>query len=59
MIKFTPLTLAIIIACCQYANAEETGKNKPWMNKSLDADQRAEMLVKAMSLDEKNSPGTQ
>jgi len=53
MIKFTPLTMAIIIACCQYAHAEEPGKNKPWMNQSLEADQRAEMLMKAMSLDEK------
>ncbi|HAT1619881.1 TPA: glycosyl hydrolase [Raoultella planticola] len=53
MFKFTRLTLAILIGCCQYANAEDMANSRLWMNPKLNAEQRAQALVNAMTLDEK------
>ncbi|HAT1644232.1 TPA: glycosyl hydrolase [Raoultella planticola] len=53
MFKFTRLTLAILIGCCQYANAEDIANSRLWMNPKLNAEQRAQALVNAMTLDEK------
>jgi beta-glucosidase len=36
-----------------HGNAEEQAKNQPWMNASLSPDERAEMVLKEMTLDEK------
>lgn len=53
MFKYSPITLAIIIGCCQAVNAEDAAKSKPWMNNKLNADQRASALVQVMTLEEK------
>jgi len=52
--RFFALTLLISGFCLCTASAQ-SGKTQPWSNSSLSPDERASMVVKAMTLDEKIS----
>src|ERR1035437_8852244 len=52
--RFFALTLLISVFCLCTASAQ-SGKTQPWSNSSLSPDERAAMVVKAMTLDEKIS----
>jgi beta-glucosidase len=52
--RFFALTLLISGFCLCTASAQ-SGKTQPWSNSSLSPDERAAMVVKAMTLDEKIS----
>jgi beta-glucosidase len=52
--RFSALTLLISGFCLCTASAQ-SGKTQPWSNSSLSPDERAAMVVKAMTLDEKIS----
>jgi beta-glucosidase len=49
-------TLAIVCMCSVcFAQTDTKGTQHPWMNSSLSPDERASMVVKQMTLDEKIS----
>ncbi|SFV13268.1 glycoside hydrolase family 3 C-terminal domain-containing protein [Pseudoduganella namucuonensis] len=50
--KITLLSIAAAL-CCGAAGANEAPAEKPWMNSRLGAAERAELAVKAMTMDEK------
>jgi beta-glucosidase len=45
--------ISAVIAMAGSLSAQSNGKSHPWMNRSLSPDERAEMVVKQMTLDEK------
>ncbi|HEV2423325.1 MAG TPA: glycoside hydrolase family 3 C-terminal domain-containing protein [Terriglobia bacterium] len=47
------LFLLVLPALAQHNQLENTAPNRPWMNTSLSPDQRADMVLKQMTLDEK------
>jgi beta-glucosidase len=53
--RISLLTIALLFASLYPAVAQtaEPGKNFPWMNRSLSPDERAALVVKQMTLDEK------
>lgn len=57
-LKKTSLMCTIVLVCAQLAASAQSGaaakpSSKPWMNSSLSPDERAAMVVKEMTLDEK------
>jgi beta-glucosidase len=52
--RFFALTL-LISGFCLCTSSAQSGKTQPWSNSSLSPDERAAMVVKAMTLDEKIS----
>ncbi len=52
---FFSLSFAILNLLVSSAAAQSSGKEHPWMNASLSPDERASMVVKEMTLDEKIS----
>jgi beta-glucosidase len=52
--RFFALTL-LISGFCLCTTSAQSGKTQPWSNSSLSPDERASMVVKAMTLDEKIS----
>ncbi len=55
---WTAIALSLLITPAsgqhrQYSQADAQAKNWPWMDKSLSPDQRADMVLKEMTLDEK------
>ena len=51
--RFITLTIIIPALGLTSASAQSGGKNHPWNNPSLSADERASMVVKELTLDEK------
>jgi beta-glucosidase len=51
----TFVVLILLSAFISISNAQSKGKPKPWMNTSLSADERASLVLKEMTLDEKVS----
>ena len=52
--RFNGLAIALLAAQCGFAQFETPAKpTGPWMDKSLTPDQRAELVLKEMTLDEK------
>src|SRR5450432_4277029 len=49
------LSVFALIFASSFSSAQSGGKTHPWMNTSLSADERASMVVKEMTLDEKIS----
>jgi beta-glucosidase len=49
------LTLSTVVLSCKAQEPAQTeqAKNQPWMNKSLSPDERADMVLKQLTLDEK------
>ena len=55
MSTFRAAIAAFVFISLTAATAQETQSARPWLNRSLSPEQRAELLVKAMTLDEKIS----
>src|SRR3974390_1068461 len=57
--RFCKLSVSVVALCLLMgfgtAFAQKQAANFPWMNKSLSPDERAEMVLKQMTLDEKIS----
>ncbi|HLV87355.1 MAG TPA: glycoside hydrolase family 3 C-terminal domain-containing protein [Candidatus Sulfotelmatobacter sp.] len=49
------LTILVTNACSTHCPAQSGNKSQPWMNPKLSPDERATMVVKAMTIDEKIS----
>src|SRR6202051_2380426 len=52
--RFCTLSIFLLVALCQ-SFSQSGGNNHPWSNSSLSPDERAAMVVKEMTLDEKIS----
>jgi beta-glucosidase len=55
LVLFCGLFLGILASLLPLAAAQSSGKSHPWMNPSLSPDERASMVVKEMTLEEKIS----
>lgn len=44
---------AVFLGLSAFAQSQPVGANRPWMNRSLTPDQRADLVMKEMTLDEK------
>jgi beta-glucosidase len=52
-ISFAIAFAALVVSSCQIVSAQSGAAQHPWMDKSLSPDQRADMVLKEMTLDEK------
>ena len=53
MITFRSVTFAAVLGLFVALGAASAENPKPWMNKQLSFDQRADLVLKEMTLDEK------
>ena len=51
--RFVPVILALVSTAVSFSFAQSKTGNHPWMNPNLSPDERASMVVKEMTLDEK------